>query len=228
MNRSEDSIYPLDISRYPSNVYVGISGPYSTRERMVEEAILAAAKSIHLKAALAMNSRLITSEHSDRGLRIWATEEKAYWNDTALAATIEVLQVIDITFDQQAGAIVVVQNPMEKPTERIYRTTWDRQGRPTWLKSWPAVDGYRFAVGATNQYYYLNTTLEAADFAGAQLLLDLKSDHVFSVENVSTYNELMERVLYQAQMGVLKGFTVIDRYYDEQARIYYSLVACFE
>jgi hypothetical protein len=46
-----DVLASLDVSKYPGNVYVGISGPYSTKERMVEEAILSAAKSIHLNSS---------------------------------------------------------------------------------------------------------------------------------------------------------------------------------
>jgi hypothetical protein len=66
--KQEDALAYLDVSSHPSNVYVGLSGPYSTQERMVEEAILSAAKSIHLKKALALDSRLVTSYTSDKGM----------------------------------------------------------------------------------------------------------------------------------------------------------------
>jgi len=218
----------LDISGYPSNVYVGVSGPYSNKERMVEAAIMAAAKSIHLKAALAMDSRLVTASHSHAGLQSFATEEKAYWDDTDLAQTIEQLKIISIAFDGEAGAVVVAEYPSETPRRRVYQSEYDSEGKPTWLTVLPHLDGYRFGVGTTGRYSLLNRSLEAADFAAAQNLLDLHSEHVFSIEKVSTYNDLMERVLYQAQRGLLRGFTIVDRYYDAETKSYWSLASCLE
>ncbi len=218
----------LDISGYPSNVYVGISGPYSTQERMVEVAIMAAAKSIHLKAALALDSRLVTASHSDLGLRSFASKEHAYWDDRDLARTIERLRIISIAFDREAGAVVVVEYPDEEAERRVYHSQYDSDGRPTWMHVLPEVAGHRFGVGTTGRYSLLNRSLEAADFAAAQNLLDLKSEHVFSIEKVSTYNDLMERVLYQAQRGLLRGFTIVDRYYDAESKSYWSLASCYE
>jgi hypothetical protein len=70
--------------------------------------------------------------------------------------------------------------------------------------------------------------LEAADFAAAQNLLDLKTDHALSVEKVSTHDEVMQRDLYQAQRGLLSGFTILARYYDKETQTYWSLASCYE
>lgn len=218
----------LDISRYPSNVYVGISGPYSTQERMVEEAILSAAKSILLNQALALDSRLVSSYHSSMGLTSFATEEAAYYDDRAMAETIDALKVLSIQFDEQAGAVVLVSYPGQAEASRIYQTVYDEQGLPTWLKTYPKVDGYRFGVGSAKRYYFLNDSLEAADFAAAQNLLDLKTDHALSVEKVRTEGEVMQRDLYQAQRGLLSGFSILARYYDKDAQTYWSLASCYE
>lgn len=218
----------LDISGYPSNVYVGISGPYSTEERMVEEAIVAVAKSIHLKAALALDSRLVTASHADGNLKSFASDDHGYWDDTHLGETIERLKIITVAFDREAGAVVVAEYPDEEASRRIYTSQYDRDGKPTWMSVLPQVEGHRFAVGSSIRYSLLNRSLEAADFTAAQNLLDLKSEHVFSIEKVSTYNDLMERVLYQAQRGLLRGFTIVDRYYDAESKSYWSLASCYE
>lgn len=223
-----DALSLLDVSRYPGNVYVGVSGPYSTKKRMVEEAILSAAKSIHLNRALALDSRLVTSYHSSVGLKSFATEEGAYFDDTAMAKTIENLEVLSIQFDAHAGAVVLVAFPDQKAQPRIYQSVFDEMGKPTWLKTYPEVVGYRFGIGSAKRHYFLNDSLEAADFAAAQNLLDLKTDHALSVEKVSTHNEQMQRDLYQAQRGLLTGFTVLARYYDKETQTYWSLASCYE
>lgn len=223
-----DALASLDVSAFPANVYVGISGPYSTQERMVSEAILAAAKSIHLKEALALDSRLVTSYHSGEGLKSFAKEEAAFYDDSSMAKTISQLEVLDIQFNPEAGAVVVVKNNQEEETKRIYESEYNQAGKPTWLNVYPKVDGYRFGVGSAKRHYFLNNSLEAADFSAAQNLLDLKTEHAYSVENVTTKNELMERSLYQAQRGLLKGFTIIARYYEKETDTYWSLAACLE
>jgi hypothetical protein len=225
--KQEDALAYLDVSSHPSNVYVGLSGPYSTQERMVEEAILSAAKSIHLKKALALDSRLVTSYTSDKGMLSFASDEAAFFDDTTMADTIRALEVLAIHFDPEAGAVVIVKDPREKGSKRIYESSYGEDGKPTWIAGYPKVDGYQFGVGAAKRHYFLNDSLEAADFAAAQNLLDLKTEHAFSVEKVTTANQQMESHLYQAQRGLLKGFTIIARYYDRANQTYWSL-ACAE
>jgi len=224
----EDALSRLDVSKYPSNVYVGLSGPYSTQERMVSEAILSAARSIHIKQALALDSRLVTSYRSDKGLQSFAKDEAAFFDDTAMAETINQLEILEVYFDPEAGAVVIVKNRQEDGEDRIYESEYNKEGKPTWLALYPKLDGYRFGVGSAKRHYFLNNSLEAADFAAAQNLLDLKTEHAYSVENVTTKNELMERSLYQAQRGLLKGFTIIARYYDKETDTYWSLAASLE
>lgn len=228
MSEREGTLAALDLTGYPTNVYVGISGPYSTQERMVQEAIMAAARSIHLSHALALDSRLVTSAGSGDGLRSFATKEGAFWDDTSLAQTIEALKPIAVFFERDAGAIVVVEDPREMADQRVYRSEYGPDGKPLWLRTLPRIPGYRFGVGSALRYSLLNRSLEAADFASAHNLLDLHAEHVFSIEKVSTYNDVMERVLYQAQRGLLRGFTIVDRYYDADTKTYWSLASCYE
>ena len=224
----EDALSRLDVSKYPSNVYVGLSGPYSTQERMVSEAILSAARSIHIKQALALDSRLVTSYRSDKGLQSFAKDEAAFFDDTAMAETINQLEILEVHFDPEAGAVVIVKNRQEDGEDRIYESEYNKEGKPTWLAVYPKRDGYRFGIGSAKRHYFLNNSLEAADFAAAQNLLDLKTEHAYSIENVTTKNELMERSLYQAQRGLLKGFTIIARYYEKETDTYWSLAASLE
>ncbi len=191
-------------------------------------AILSAAKSIHLKKALSLDSRLVTSYRSDVGLTSFAVEDAAFYDDSEIAQTIANLEVLSIHFDNDAGAVVVVQNPGEIEEKRPYQSVYDAFGRPTWLHRYPDVNGYRFGIGSAKRYYYLNDSLEAADYAAAQNILDLKTDHAFSIEKVVTEDDLMKRSLYQAQRGLLQGFSIIARYYDEQTQTYWSLAACKE
>lgn len=226
--KDERALSFLDVSGYPDNVYVGISGPYSTKELMIEQALLSAGRSIHLRQALAMDSRLVMSYRSDKGLQSFATEEAAYYDDTSLAQTINNLEVLSIHFDEQAGAVVIVQDRRQPANERIYQSSYTAQGKPTWLNTLPKVDGYQFGIGSSKRYYFLNDTLQAADFSAAQNLLDLKTAHALVKEKVTVENDLLRRDLYQAQRGLLSGFTILARYYDHETGTYWSLASCLQ
>ncbi len=221
----------VDLSSYPRDVYVGISGPYSTQERMVEEAILACARSILLERALAMDNTLVMQASSSKGLLSFAQKEKAYYDDATLKEVVEALEVLSVTFDDKAGSVVLARYPDSVQTQRIHTSDADSFGEPDWLTSLPQVDGYRFGIGSSKSYYFLNDSLEASDFAAAQNLLDFNTEHAFSKSLTTTRDgsaTSMDNVLYQAQRGLLLGFRVVDRYYDEESDTYWSLASIKE
>ena len=221
----------LDLSSYPANVYVGISGPYSTQERMVEQAILACAKTVLLERALSMDNTLVMQSNSNKGLLSFAQKENAYYNDTSLKEVVEALEVLSITFDDHAGSVVLARYPDSFYSERIYKATSGCDGKPDWLDTLPKVDGYRFGIGCSKAYYFLNDSLEASDFSAAQNLLDFNTEHVFSKSLNTTRDgsvSSMDFVLYQAQRGLLLGFTIVDRYYDKESDTYWSLASITE
>lgn len=226
-----DTLSLLDLSSYPANVYGGISGPYSTKERMVEEAILGCAKSILLERALAMDTTLVMQSSSNKGLIAYAQKEKAYYDDKSLKEIVEALEILSITFDAKAGAVVLARYPDGMQTKRIYTVRAVSEGKPDWLVSLPQVDGYRFGIGSSKAYYFLNNSLEASDFSAAQNLLDFNTEHAYSKSLTTTLDgseSTMDSVLYQAQRGLLQGFTVVDRYYDKDSDTYWSLASITE
>ena len=231
MQAEENALSLLDLSNHPANVYVGISGPYSTQERMVEEAILACAKSILLEKALAMDNTLVMQSSSNKGLLSFAQKEKAYYDDNTLKEIVEALEVLSFTFDPKAGAVVLARYPDASHTKRSYKAIAGLAGKPDWLDTLPKVDGYRFGIGSSKSHYFLNDSLEASDFAAAQNLLDLNTEHTFS-KSLNTTREgsasSMDNVLYQAQRGLLLGFTIVDRYYDKESDTYWSLASISE
>ncbi len=221
----------LDLSSYPADVYVGISGPYSTQERMVEEAILACAKSILLERALAMDATLVMQSSSNKGLLAYAQKEQAYYDDTSLKEIVEALEILSITFDAKAGSVVLARYPDGLHTKRIYTARAVSEGKPDWLVRLPQVEGYRFGIGSSKAYYFLNDSLEASDFSAAQNLLDFNTEHAYSKSLTTTRDgseNSMDSVLYQAQRGLLRGFTIVDRYYDKDSDTYWSLASITE
>lgn len=227
----ESSLSLLDLSGHPANVYVGISGPFSTQERMVEEAILTCARNILLERALAMDDTLVMQSSSNKGLLSFAKKEKAYYDDATLFEVVTALEVLSVIFDADAGAVVLARYPNAPQKKRSYLATKGLDGKPDWLARLPQVDGYRFGIGSSKSYYFLNDSLEASDFSAAQNLLDLNSEHVFSKSLNTTFDgstSSMDNVLYQAQRGLLLGFTVVDRYYDKESDTYWSLASITE
>ncbi len=231
VSEEEASLSLLNLSFYQSNVYVGISGPYSTKSKMVEAALLSCAKSILLENALALDNTLVMMENSHQGLTSFAQKEKAYYDDKSLAQVIESLDIIKILFDPLSGAIVIARYGEKEASKRPYRAKVDANNRPLWLDRYPEVEGYRFGIGSSPSYYYFHDSLEAADFAAAQNLLDLYSEHTYltslNTTKSGSTNE-MASSLYQAQRGLLKGFTIVDRYYDREHDTYWSLASIIE
>lgn len=231
VQRDESALTLLDLSNYPANVYVGVSGPYSTKERMVEQAILACSKSILLEKALALDNKTVVQESSARGLLSFAQKEKAYYDDTSLKAVVDRLEVLSVLFDAEAGAVVLARDPTQSPLQRSYKAPPRDGGRPDWLVSLPHVDGYRFGIGSSRAYRFFNDSLEASDFSAAQNLLDLYTEHAFSKGLVTSREgsaNSMDNVLYQAQRGLLEGFSIVDRYYDKEDNTYWSLASIRE
>lgn len=218
----------LDVSAYDSNVYVGLSGPYLSQERMVEMAILNCAKNILLKEAIALDSKLVMQWSTQAGLLSFAKDAKAYYDNTRLSQVIDSLEIITIEFDEQAGAVVIARNTAEKAKRRPYQSTYASDGKPTWISTYPQVKGYQFGVGSSKAYYFLNDSLEASDFEAAQNILDLKTEHSFLKSLTTTQSgstDSMENALYQAQRGLLEDFSILARYYDQETDTYWSL-AC--
>jgi len=231
MSSEENALSLLNLNSHPANVYVGISGPYSTQERMVEAAILACAKNILLERALAMDNTLVMQGSSTQGLLSFAQKENAYYDDNSLKEIIQALEVLSVTFDEHAGSIVLARYPDSFHAKRNYKVTFDPDGKPDWLVQLPQVDGYRFGIGCSKSYYFLNDSLEASDFSAAQNLLDFNTEHVFSKSLSITRDgsvSSMDNVLYQAQRGLLLGFTIVDRYYEKESDTYWSLASIIE
>lgn len=224
-----DVLAMLDTSGYPSNVFIGLSGPYSTQEKMVQEGILSCARLIALSEAIAVDNRIVTQWDSKKGLRSFATEGNAYYDDSTIAGIVNRLEVVSVSFDRDAGAIVVAQDLTLEAQSRPPTGGYGSDSKPLWLREIPENDGYRFGVGISGPYQFLNDSLEAADFAAAQDLLDRNTDQLYSkgyTKVTSDRNgEVMETGMYQASKGILEGFMVVARYFDIETGTYWSLAA---
>ncbi len=171
-HKSKSVFSLIDVAPYPTDYFVGISGPYSSQETMVKEAIISCARQVALNEIIEIDSRIVTQWDSNKGLLSFATEEKAYYDETTLAPIIERLEILSITFDASAGAIVVAQDPQKKGIERPQVMGLGKKGEPLWITTFPEHEGYYFGVGTSGPYRFLNYSLEAADFTAAQDLLN--------------------------------------------------------
>lgn len=225
----EDFFSLIDVAPYPTDCFVGISGPYSSKERMVQEAIIGCARQVALNEIIEIDSRIVTQWDSRKGLLSFATEEKAYYDERALAPIIERLEILSITFDAKAGAVVVAQDPLKTGVERPQIKGVDKKGKPLWVTTFPEHEAYYFGVGTSGPYRFLNDSLEAADFTAAQDLLNKYPDFLFAKSYVNVQEgrggTLMESGTYQDARGILRGFMVVSRYYDELTKSFWSLVA---
>lgn len=222
-------LFEIDPSKYPANIVIGISGPYSTQERMVQEGIISCARLIALSEAIAVDNRIVTQWDSNKGLRSFATEGNAYYDNSVIGKIIDRLEIVSFSIDKEAGAIVVACDITREAFPRPLVDGIDSQEKPRWLYELPESDEYRFGVGMSGPYRFLNDSLEAADFEAAQDLLARYTDQLYSKAyskvSSSKEGEMMETGVYQASEGLLEGFMVVARYFDAETNLYWTLAA---
>ena len=150
-------------------------------------------------------------------------------DDSKIAEIVSRLEVVSVSFDKDAGAIVVARDVSLDASKRPSVDGYDEDGKPLWLRDFPKLEGFRFGVGVSGKYRFLNDSLEAADFAAAQDLLDRSTDQLYSKGYTKLANgksgNVMETGLYQASMGLLQGFMVVARYFDAETDTYWSLAS---
>jgi hypothetical protein len=216
------------MARYERNVYVGLSGPYSDKEQMVRAAIVDCARTILLEQAVALDSRIIGQWDSERGDMVFASDAHAYYDDTLLASVIDRLDILSVRFDREKGAVVAARDPQQEAGARPWVPVYGPDGRPSWLDSYPVEEGYRFGLGSSPAYRFVNDSVEAADFLAAQDLLDRYQDNLFAASATEVEDAKLQQTVYQHARSLLQGFSIVSRYHDRTSDTYWSLAAVEE
>jgi hypothetical protein len=222
---------------WPLNVFMGVSAPYSSRERMVREALYQCARSIALSSRLEVTNALVSESSHKRGVYSFATEGSVRYSESDILAILERLTLLEVRGGDGIGVVVIAADEQKPPLPRPYEQSRDERGTPVWVNSPPAVPGWITAVGDTLGYRFIRDSLEAADVQAALNLLPLipgsltrarsyaVSDTVRTGSADEVFLQSFEEGVLQISEGALEGFTILARWYDVKSNRYYSLAA---
>ncbi len=228
-NQIQNDLSLINLSKYDDNIYVGVSNPYYTKEKMLEVAIINVAKDILIDEYLVLKKSIASEKKSDLGYTYFDTDELFVYRDENLSEIIKSLEILKIYFSDEAGCIVIAKDTRVKGSARIYKPILDEDGVPTWVKQRPQIDGYIVGIGSTLGYRLLGDSLLAADH---EAIYDISSQYgnltsylqnyfVLKQTDFSTFSQ--EGKLHK-ELAVVEGVKNIDYWYDRENNMFYSLI----
>jgi hypothetical protein len=228
-NQIQDDLSLINLTSYDDNVYVGVSNPYSTKEKMLEVAIINVAKDILIDEYLVLKKSIVSENKSNLGYTYFDTDELFVYKDENLAEIINSLEILKIYFSDTAGCIVIAEDTRVKGSARIYNPVLNEDGIPTWVEQKPQIDGYIVGVGSTLGYRLLGDSLLAADHEAVydissqygNLTSYLQNYFVLKQTDFSAYSQ--EGKIHK-ELAVVEGIQNIDYWYDKENNMFYSLI----
>lgn len=215
----------IEISTYDDNVFVGVSGVYSTKEKMLEEAILDCARNVLINEYLAL--KIVSYLENNRYI-YFKSDDKIVYKDETIVDVIENLDIFSINFDSKLGCIVFAKNSTVKGKKRPFQTVCNSEGIPNWILKLPIIEGYYISVGKVSEYSTIRKSIEASDFNAIENMFSQVGDLESFVVDLqykkdrNNYN-IYYSESYQGKIGVVSGVQVISHWYDERNKEYYSL-----
>ncbi|MGD1823067.1 MAG: hypothetical protein ACPKM0_09955 [Pleomorphochaeta sp.] len=228
-NKIQNDLSLLNLSEYEDNVYVGVSSVYSTKEKMLEVAIINVAKNILIDEYLVLNKVLISENKSDFGYTKFDSNELFVYQDEHLPEIIESIEILEIHFSDEAGCIVIAKDTRRSGKKRVYKVEYDKDGIPTWVNERPEIDSYIVGVGSTLGYRLFVDSLYAADH---EAIYDISSQYgnvtsylqnYFALKQTDFSSYSQEGKVHQ-ELAVVQGLTHVDYWYDEEKNLFYSLI----
>ncbi len=228
-NQIQKDLSFLNLSNYKDNVYVGVSSVYSTKEKMLEVAIMNVAKNILIDEYLVLNKVLISENKSGFGYTYFKSNELFVYQDKYLPEIIEALDILDIYFSSEAGCIVIAEDTRKKGYDRVYQVEYDENNIPTWVNERPVIDSYIVGVGSTLGYRLFVDSLYAADH---EAIYDISSQYgnitsylqnYYAIKR-SDFSTRSQEGKVHKELAVVQELEHVDYWYDEDNNMFYSLI----
>lgn len=228
-NQIQHDLSLLNLNNYKDNVYVGVSSVYSTKEKMLEVAIMNVAKNILIDEYLVLNKVLVSEKKSDFGYSYFKSNELFVYQDEFLPEIINALDILEIYFSNEAGCIVIAEDTRKKGRERVYQVEYDDNNIPTWVNERPVIDSYIVGVGSTLGYRLFVDSLYAADH---EAIYDISSQYGNITSYLQNYYALKQSDFssfskegkVHKELAVVQELEHVDYWYDERNNMFYSLI----
>lgn len=204
-------------AEYKGTVYMGISGPYKVKETAYEVAAENCAQMAAINQALALSSINEILVNDAKGTDSFKTFSTAVFDNESLMAIADDIEIIDIVwYGGRIGAVVFGRYGNPTPTT-IDTTGWSES-------KWPIVSEGVAAVGGTDNYYYIQDSLEAAAYQAA---VQIAETHYATVTAIDEDVDMdLDNIVVNSQQysfNVLKNFRVLEYAYDPKTNRYSAL-----
>lgn len=186
---------------YGSQVFIGLSGPYTSHEKGYFEATANAYRMALLYEDLIMRVDVSIDVNTALDRDSFRTYSDALYDEARLvdvASRLEILEAKWIGGD--VGAVVVA----------TYTTPQDSHDD----------SDYVYADGTVFTYYYVQDSMFAAAYSAAVNLALGNAELSAVASNVETRNENLIQNSYQINLSKLKGFEIVSYSYNPETREY--------
>jgi hypothetical protein len=216
----------LNTSKYTSDVYIGISGKMSVREKEFEYA------KIHIANQIALRERCVVDEgmvflYSPRQ-NYDAMDSNFDYDDSYLSGIMERIEIFDTYMFPEFSVILGRDTHMAGRTNHLIDRSPDTA--PEWIHRVPVIEGYHTGIGIAEKYSLPYKGIIVADInAAQQIALEINAftntffkDTVRDGNSSGNYSEHIrgDLVLVKAE---LYGFYILDRWIDPDTAFCYSL-----
>lgn len=211
-----------EISECANGVYSGISGVYSTSDKMMGMALMDAAKNVLLHNKAALKTQTYGEGNDDTSMLVF--DEQIQYSDEQLLTVIKNLEVISIVFSDSLGCVVLTKYLDSNDDFPSFNLKRDEANIPLWTQENYKVPGYIIGIGSTMHYSTVWDSIEAADFLSVNSIFAQVSDiDGFVIHNQMLNNGVYNDKSYQGNINSISGVKIIARYYDVENDLYYSL-----
>lgn len=205
INRIFDEYEAID-----GQVFIGISGPYTDREKGYFQATRNAYQMALLYEDLIMRVDVGIDVDTARNRDSFRVYSDATYDEDRLTEVASRLEIVDIQWvGGDVGAVVLAQY-IDPPFET------DRS------------DGeYVYVDGTVFTYYYIQDSMFAAAYEAAVNLALANSDLLAVAENLDMDNDDLWQQSWQINLSLLDGFEIVSYSYDPETRNYTCTARAF-
>lgn len=204
-------------SSYSGRVALGISGPYSDKEKAIGKATEEALRYLAFHKGLAMEVRYSKSIDTDKNLNRFGTLSGGGTSDRLLDECSKEMKIENITwYGGRIGAAVFASLPgMEKA-----------KIPSSWKTQVPVIEGWNTAVSSVSASgKSMQDAIESAIFRASRYLLDADESSVnVDVTLENTHKNGYENDTFQISGNRFRSFTVLALDYDPVSKKVYALV----
>ncbi len=220
INEIEDLVSSVDLTS--SNIFVGISNMMPSTQTMRKQSLLNALKQDLLNDYVVISTRDIYLSENN-GYDFYKTMQVVGYSDKTIQEKFNKIEIIDELYNQRNGSVILIKDN-SKEDKKIYNVEYDDSGKPKWLNTKIEIEGYYVGKGISDSEFTIPKKVESATyecFINIYKNSGFANDIVIS-DNFGNDNSFRDES-FIAGTAKLKGFKIIDYYYDKISGEYHCL-----